>query len=429
MPKITAIIYTANLNSTMDFGPPDDVAYNFYREAPVDDIELLLVGFDDGIGLTEVIKQSLETSSQGLAVVYKHDIGPWNRMQRAGYYQFIHWIFFIINLLIAAYAVYHVALTIYQSRFRHRFKIISHLTVVIFAILFLIGPIDNINDRHEFILNGIAWPFLTITFYLVLTRWARVVHSVYRWRYMWMFHWLLRIVMVIIALETLFYVLAYAKISASNPLPKIAFLFYAYIGPPFNLLQDVVVYTIGFYVIRHQSRFNKSEEGSKALVKLTVVCLISITGYLLSSILLIIKGTAWPTHHVGDYVAYIVLLDISSVLIASAMLWNLSVASMIGFDSSNRATETGRSTTLRNELQSGVPAVALEQGNLYRLSSEHASSVQEKPSPLNRKESIELAAMPYPSNHYQAHQFVDPTPWDPESTYRNYIPGDRKLLD
>ncbi|KAJ1982415.1 hypothetical protein H4R35_000296 [Dimargaris xerosporica] len=429
MPKIAAIVFTANLGSTMDFGAPDDLTYNFYREAPVGDMELLLVGIDDGMRLTELVNKGLETSSQGLAVVYKHDIGPWNRMQRAGYYQFIHWLFFIINLLIAIYAAYHVTLTIYQSRFRHRFRIASHTTMFIFAVLFLIGPLDNNDDRHEFILNGLAWPFLASTFYLVLSRWARVVQSVYRWRYMWLFRWFLRIVMAIIALEAIFYIFAFAKVSTTTPLPRVAFLFIVYIAPPINMTQDLAVYAIGTYVIRHQCRFNKAEEGSKALVKLTVVCLISITGCLSSSIIFIVKGATWPTRHVGGYVAYVVLLNISSVLIASAMLWNLSVASMVGFDSSNRATETGRSTTLRNELQSGVPPMAMEHGNLYRISSEHTSGVQEKPSPLHRKESIELGAVSYPSNHYQAHQYVDPIPWDPESTYSNYVPGDRKLLD
>ncbi|KAJ1983746.1 hypothetical protein H4R34_001078 [Dimargaris verticillata] len=431
MPRLKAIVYTATTDSNTEFGSPVELEYMYFNEAMPLYPYLMLIGHDDGKQLRTWHDESVQSATKGLLVGIGHSKGPWNGMKEEAGYLVIRWFFFTLRLLAAVYAMYHVVITYYYTRFLYRFKITAHSVIFVHILLLMVAPYEENGTRALVILNAMAMPFLTMTFYLVLTRWARVVRSVYRWRFIRALVWYLRFNVFLIVLGTLFTLLANIRTPSAEVLAAISNAVNNFIVPICYIIEVGIIYAMGSVVIYRQWGYYFSENGALALIKLTVVCFISITGWLILSVLLLVKSTIWEAHFVTDYVVQIALLNTSSVLIAATMLWNLSVASAVKTNTTSRVTDTGRSANLRSGLADPISDPDHPEAKEFGMAHDQLDMVHEKPRILRQEGDFELHELPTSPNSLNYGIGLEPgTPFSPPSTSDPLegAPSQRRLL-
>ncbi|KAJ1992206.1 hypothetical protein H4R33_001089 [Dimargaris cristalligena] len=345
--SIDALVFASIHDSDTDFGGLDDINLYFYREAlPIPQF-LLAVGQDTGQSLLRQLTE--HPAPEGISVTGVWDDSPWTVLAGSVGFLFVRWLFFAIRVLAALYVTYHMFTMYRLSCFRYSFKFLVFTAILVHLVAFMIGPLELYIYRYQAWLFLIGWFAVNAAFYALILRWARVVRSIYPWKWLRFFTALAHVAFYAVFITLFFTGLNYFTLPSREFVSDFGNILRTYVVTSLTAIQSVFFTTVGLRVVFLQWRQYRSDPGAMALIKLTLLCLFSMFGWLLLSLVLVLIQTVWAVPDVKTYLGRIICSHIASLLAVFAVFWNMTVS---GVDSHSSDPSGQARTSLGGRLGS-----------------------------------------------------------------------------
>ncbi|KAJ1963817.1 hypothetical protein IWQ62_003103 [Dispira parvispora] len=357
---VDVFVFVSPYSFPYDFGGVEEPYFALYTVGLPIKQDLLVIGKDTAVAMREIF--SSQPLPDGLRIVVSDTAGPWNRYLHSTGYKFMRWFFMALRVLFLLYAVIHIFLMVRSGNFHGVFKPLLYTAIILHIVFYMIGPKEVTFTRFDYYMDTFAWYAIDNAYFFLLYRWGSVVYQCYRWRWFRIHFGMIFAGVLVSLIWIVTSILDMYDVGREGALATFVIVGRFYLTCVYLLMLTFFYISLATWVIIHQLRLHRVGGAVQSLIKLTKLCMFSITGWILIAISLAMTPTVWSVPIVSRHITQCMLYHIGSIWVTFTIFWQLSLTGISPFgklfdrtlSGSSRQTEPSgdRSHTLNSQQQS-----------------------------------------------------------------------------